>query len=359
MRAFVKLIAVLVVLTSLFVLGYGAYWTNPTAFLTKMKLIAGAKRSGERQLERGMICDFESPKDIMAWQSSGCGLYLSTDYHRAGRSCGRISFDGGTIYAGTKLQDYIFGPGSHRDWSSFERFSFWLKNGSMEEIDLDIQVKDAGERRFHHGVHLGPVAEKRVSVDLERMGHTVDLMRIASIIIGTACSIGEVDVYVDEVKLEGEGDQLGRPYITFSGLEIPPVAYRGRTFHFDGSLRAEKPVPGDYRIFLHIYPEDQASVVKTSERVGLINADHDPPVRTTRWAVGVDQPVGPLEIYIPGDNPSGTYIIEMGLFNPRSPGRGERGVEYQGAYDFAGSYPKCRYANEGMSGYVVGRMEVN
>ena len=309
--------------------------------------------------ERGMICDFETQKDILNWKSSGCVLSLSADYLKSGLSGGRLLFDGATGYARTKLEDYVFGPGSVKDWSSFERLSLWMSNGDTGELDIELQVKDSGERRYHHALHMEPGAEERVSIELERLSGTVDLMRIASFIIGVHGPSGESELFIDEIKLEGEGAPLGKPFITFSRLEVPAVAYRGKTFTFNGYLRAEKHVPDDYRVFLHIYPEDQAPVPETSGRAGLINADHDPSLRTSLWPVGVDESVGPLEIYIPEDSPPGTYIIEMGLFNPGSSGRGGRGVDYPGAYDYSGSFPKCRYTNPGMGGYVVGRLQVS
>lgn len=358
MRTLVKLVALLLVLISLSVLGYGAYWMSPEAFMVKLRLVRGALGGDIKLSEKGVICDFETPRDLMSWKTIGCEISLSTGYRRSGSYSGSLSFNGGTGYARAKLEDYVFGPGSVRDWSSFERLSFWLKNEGADEFNFLLQVKDAGERRFYHSTHLGQGTEERVSIELEELSDTVDLTRISSVIVGTRGPVGETEIFIDEIKLEGEGDPLSRPYITFSGMEIPPVSYRGETFMLNGYLRAEKAVPGDYRVFLHIYPEDQASVAETSGRAGLINADHDPRLRTSLWRVGVDEPVGPLGIYIPEDNPAGTYVIEMGLFNPGSPGKGERGIEYQGAYDFTGTYPKCRYTNERISGYVVGRMEV-
>ncbi|MDP8246954.1 MAG: hypothetical protein P9M00_02360 [Candidatus Tritonobacter lacicola] len=350
--------ALLLVLTSLFILGYGTYWTNPAAFMTKLRLLMSLAGSETGPSERGLICGFETQKDILNWKSSGCMLSLSADYFKSGISGGRLLFDGAAGSTRTKLEDYVFGPGSVKDWSSFERLTLWLSNGGTGELDIELQVKDSGERRYHHALHLEPGAEERVFIELERLAGTVDLMRIVSVIIRVYGTSSESELFIDEIKLEGKGDPLGKPFITFSRLEVPAVAYRGKSFTFNGYLRAEKHVPDDYRVFLHIYPEDQAPVAETSGRAGLINADHDPPMRTSLWPVGADESVGPLEIYIPEYNPPGTYIIEMGLFNPGSPGMGERGVDYPGAYDYSGSFPKYRYTNPGIGGYVVGRFQV-
>lgn len=359
MKHLVRLLALLVLLAALAYLVYGAYWVNPGAFRTKLKLLMGSFREDERPGERGRLCDFESPDDLAGWKASACRIDLSAGTRSAGNSGGRISFDGGTGFASAKLEDYVFGPGEHRDWSSFERLSFWLKNGGEEKVDLDIQVKDSSERRYHHLLRLGPRGEERVSMELVSLSDTVDLRRIVSIIIGAYGKVGEFDLFVDEIVLEGDGDPMGKPFITFVNLDVPSRVRRGTPFTLSAHLRAEKPVPNDYRIFLHIYPESQASIVETSGREGLINADHDPPVKTSLWEVVEDEPVGTLEIFIPEDNPPGRYCVEMGLFNQKAGGRPERDIEYPGAFDFSGSYPKCRYTNPEIRGYVVGRLNVS
>ena len=69
MRFVVRLAALLLALGALLYLVWGAYWVNPEAFRTKLKLMMGAFREDARPGERGKTRQFYH-SGVPAWSGT-------------------------------------------------------------------------------------------------------------------------------------------------------------------------------------------------------------------------------------------------------------------------------------------------
>jgi len=223
-------------------------------------------------------------------------------------------------------------------------------------------VKDAGERRFERGFSLPREgAEARAVVDLGEMNPWIDLTRVGEVHFFMKKPDEDVVVELAELRLEKDGPPgavLGTPFVAFEKLEVPPSARLGRTVRISAWLSVTRPQTVPYALFVHLYPEAEKGVEVPAHRKGYIHIEHVPYPSVTNWPVGVPQQVGPFTVYFPRYGPAGRYLVRIGLFNSAAGGNGPRGVPYRGAYDYSGSFPKCRYADPGLEDFVVGALEV-
>lgn len=297
---------------------------------------------------------FGTDADLEKWRRTGARLAGAGEW-------GRIIFSRGITFSGIRLTDYSSGPARVRDWSAYR----WLKWEMLAQQDsaqkLVLAVKDAGERRFVRQYPISRGTAVAVTVDLSAMVPMIDLTRVAELHYYVQNPEEEIAVDLKDLRLErGEGGSvLGMPFVVFGGMEAPARTERGRTVTIYLTLSVARPQAIPYSLFIHLFPERERNVPIPARRAGYLHAEYRPFVPVTQWAPMEAQRLGPYSFFLPRSVPAGNYLIEAGLFNSGSPGDGPRGVVYRGAYDYSGSFPKCRYTDPALNDFTVGSLLVD
>lgn len=297
---------------------------------------------------------FGSDAEAERWRRDGAELVAENGW-------GRVTFRKGPGFPGIRLTDYLTGPARLADWSAYRRLVWEMRSAGGTDRQFMVIVKDSGERRFERGFVLPRGGGGRATVDLEEMNPLIDLTRVAELHFFMKNPNDDIVVELANVRLErgGEpGEVLGKPFVVFHRVEAPSSVRLGGTITLSAWLSVTRPQGIPYSVFVHLFPEAEKGVEVPAHRKGYIHIENVPHLPVTAWPAGVPQEVGPFTIHFPKHNPPGRYLIRIGLFNDRSGGNGPRDVPYRGAYDYAGSFPKCRYADPRIEDYVVGAVEV-
>jgi hypothetical protein len=351
-RAVVAIFAWTLPLTALALIGGWTHRYYPGALGTVKMLLS---RKPAQQSAVLWLGRFGSEAEAERWRRDGAELVAESGW-------GRVTFRKGPGLPGIRLTDYLSGPAHARDWSPYRRLSWEMRAPRETDRKLMMIVKDAGERRFERGFTLpGGQGGGRAVVDLEDMNPSIDLTRIGEIHFYIKDPDDDIVVELANVRLEKggpPGEVLGKPFVVFDRLEAPPSARLGEAVTISAWLTITRPQTVPYSVFVHLYPEREKGVEVPAERAGYLHIENIPYLPVTDWPVGAPQQVGPFTVYFPKRNPTGRYLIRIGLYNALSGGNGPRDVPYRGAYDYAGSFPKCRYADPKIEDFVVGSIEV-
>lgn len=300
------------------------------------------------------ISRFRGADDLERWRRSGALLVNSGSW-------GRIIFRSGESLPGIRLTDYTFGPAGARDWSAFRVLAWDMRAAPEATGKINLLIKDAGERRFGKAYPLGGGA-KSASLDLSEANPWVDLTRMAEIHFFLSSTQNDVAMELKDVRLErrgaAPGEVLGRPFVVFQELDIQAEAKRGELITVTPAVSLTSAQKIRYSVFLHFFLESEKDIEPPSNRAGYLHLEYIPLVPVSDWPENTQRELGPFSVFIPRSNPPGKYLIRCGLFNPDAPGNGPRDVPYRGAYDFSGTYPKCRFKNPEIRDYVVGSIVV-
>ncbi|MCX6357299.1 MAG: hypothetical protein NT045_05400 [Candidatus Aureabacteria bacterium] len=317
-------------------------------------VVAGLLSHADARPRWRNLSSFGNDLEMEKWQRSGALLARAGEW-------GRVTFRKGVEYSGIRLSDYTFGPARVRDWSPYRVLKWEMLAPSNVTRPLVLTVKDVGNRRFSRSFTLAPGSAMAATVGLAEMNPFIDLTRVTEVYF--FLQNPEVDTVVDlkDLRLEGggaDGAVIGTPCVVFERLEIPESAARGETVTLHLTLSLTERQDSPFMLFVHCYPEHERSVEIPSHRAGYIHLETRPFLPVPQWKPRAPQRLGPYAVYLPRSIPAGRYLIEAGLFNDLSPGNGPRGVPYHGAYDYGGSFPKCRYTDPQRSDFVIGTLQV-
>ncbi|MDD5557271.1 MAG: hypothetical protein PHN82_08485 [bacterium] len=312
---------------------------------------------GEREPEGDTraISAFDDELDLERWYRMGARLVLRGKW-------GVATFGEGKGQPGFRLTDYRAGPGGVRDWSGYCRLLWEIRSPQATDQPLDLIVKDAGNKRFQRSFPIPAGGPRTVALDLRELNPVLDLERVVEVHFFMTAPKAETVVHIRGLRLDREGcepgEVIGEPFVVFEGLEAPASAALGEAVEISAllSVAARQEIP--YHVFLHLYPESERDEAVPARRKGYIHVERVPHVPVTEWPPDAPQEVGPFSVYFPRTNPAGRYLIRLGLFNPSSGGEGPRNVAYRGAYDYGGSFPKCRYTDPAIDDFVVGSIDV-
>jgi hypothetical protein len=313
-------------------------------------------RHGEEAGEVVYISRFSNERDLERWRSEGVEL-------TGGGGAARVVFTTGTTFPGIRLTDYTFGPARIRNWSDYRWLKWEMVALEDTEESLSLIVKDAGERRFKRTYALSRgEAFECIAVNLAEMTPMIDLTRVAELHFYVEKPEKKVLITIKDLRLERGGAQpgevMGKPFVVFEKVIMPERASLGQRIDVSAILSITQPQTIPFAVFVHLFLESEKAIEKPSHRMGYIHLEKKPFVPVPEWDVNTPMQVGPFPIYLPTFNPEGRYLVQIGLFNSLSPGNGPRNVPYKGAYDYSGSYPKCRYENPDIEDFVVGSLDV-
>jgi hypothetical protein len=302
----------------------------------------------------GWLGRFGGDAETGRWRRDGAELAAENGW-------GRVTFRKGAGLPGIRLVDDIAGPAGLRDWSPYRRLAWEMRVPGAADGRLSLIVKDADDRRFERSFPLPARGAGRAAVDLAEMSPFIDLTRLGEIHFFMRNPGGEIVVELADIRLERDGpagEVLGKPFVVFDRLEAPASARLGETISISAWLSVAAPQPIPYSVFLHLYPEAERGERIPARRAGYLHVENAPLPPVTSWPAGSPRQVGPFTVHLPKYNPAGRYLIRIGLYNDLSSGNGPREVPCRGAYDYAGSFPKCRYTDPRLDDFVVGSIEV-
>lgn len=310
--------------------------------------------------QRVILCDFEKSSDFTDWYWRDTFIEASTDYASTGRYSAKITYYAKTQIPSLILENYNLGPKGERDWSYFKFFNFLAINPYESDLPLHLKIKDIASRSIDKVFELKR-GENRINVDLEEVGQFIDLTNVVYLNFYLINPSGDVVIYLDDIQLERADLKskriLDKPVINFIKISCPKQVKKRTSFPISFLLSTSKELKYNYRLFIHISHIDEIKK-KPSQRRYYINADQDPQPPTSEWKVNSSYEIGPLDIFIPQDFPTGEYLIQVGLFNPYSRGSYQRGSGYSGMLDFHTSFPRLRYTNPEIKNYVVEKIKV-
>jgi hypothetical protein len=275
---------------------------------------------------------------------------------------GKLTFRESKGTPGIRFTDYIAGPARARDWSPYCWLKWDMRAPGETEQKLELIIKDVGEKRFSMAFPMPRGEPEHVSVSLTDLKLWIDPTRIAEVHFFMSSPAQETTVDMKDLRLEkggcAPGEVLGKPFVVFEKLEAPESARLGEMVMISAWLSVTQPQTLSYHAFLHLFPESEKHVKVPAHRKGYIHIERLPLAPVPDWPVGTPQEVGPFTVYIPTGNPTGKYLIRIGLFNSISQGDGPRDVPYTGAFDYGGSFPKPRYTDQSLDDFTVGSILV-
>ncbi|MFH1848109.1 MAG: hypothetical protein ABH825_02700, partial [Candidatus Omnitrophota bacterium] len=260
------------------------------------------------------------------------------------------------------------GPGEQKDWLPYNFFEFDAFNPNAEILPLLIKIKDVHGFQYQEVFNLEGYKKQTFSLELDAIDSIIDLRNMSYLRVFLYHPKERVTFFLDSIRLRGKKPKGVRfsqmPFLEFSDAEYPEKAGRGDRISLTFYFMTKQRLDNDYKVFLHLMPISESKKGLRSLR-GQINADFYPEIPTTKWREGVVYMVGPVEVTIPKDNPSGTYLIRAGLFNEgqkkvKSPQfkYSFMGPNAGGPFDFFDAYPKLRYTNSKYRDYLIGKFTV-
>ena len=301
------------------------------------------------------ISHFDRERDFEIWHRSNAKLFPDGEW-------GRIVFEEGKKFPGIRISDYELGPRKIRDWSVYRWLKWDMLPLKKSKKPLSLTLKDDADRRFTMAFSLFDGTVSSITLDLSKMVPWIDLTRMADIHFYIASPEENIVIDMKDLRLEKGGMKPGEipdtPFVVFEGFDAPARARLDQTIDISLTFSLTRRQDLPYSVFVHLFHEKDKEVEIPSRRAGYIHVEKRPFVPVTKWKVGEPERVGPFSIHLPEYNPPGRYIVTAGLFNIRAGGNGPRGVRYEGAFDYNGTFPKCRYTDPKIKDFEVGSIAV-
>lgn len=315
-----------------------------------------------------MLCDFESLSDLNDWYHEASTIGLSWDYATEGQASLKTQFESaqasGINFPLLMLENYVLGPNGEKDWSGYSFFKADFRNPTQQDIPLYIKIKDARSKTIQEIFDIKKNSSYSYCLDLNSVSDIIDLKNIVHISFFLNTPQEPATLFMDNVRLERPErtppSRIGRPFLTFTGLDAPEKIKLDDNIVITCSFKASQQIKRKYIANICFFPLS-AKEKKFSHRRGFLKAELWPPVPTTEWVPGKAYQIGPISIYIPYNNPEGDYGIQVLLFNPEQQGSSKPRFEMsnKGPVDFRGTFPKLRYTNKDIGeDYIVAKINV-
>ncbi|MFH1848108.1 MAG: hypothetical protein ABH825_02695 [Candidatus Omnitrophota bacterium] len=290
---------------------------------------AKAEPEGDQEYKELILSDFKDEADVNKWE----GRHASIKLFKITNPVGEVTFSPWAKYPAIMLDSYFKRSGDKfKDWSGYDYIELEVyqkkdKSGSSAFFrEYVIQLKDVWGKGHKYFVPEPPQQGTPVRIPLSEFSTAIDLRNISSFTFFTGSVPFEYTFYVSYVKLVTSPEYRGKgPFVKFDGIDLPKEQiYPGEDLSFAFNFTLSRKFFHDHNLFIHIFnPEKKAET--------YINADVDPRLPTTEWAVGAPIKEGPFNVHIPDSFPPGKYVIEAGFAISYTPPPGSVYAKYHRA----------------------------
>lgn len=181
--------------------------------------------------------DFETAGEIGQWQAKGVLVAQSEEHAVHGAHAVKLTFRNTAESPYFKLERWFWKQRAAQNWSVYKSLAFSFYNPQDGPVSLILQIKDKEGARYKEKLHIGPHRKLDWKVPLDELTDQLNLKRIIQVNLFQWKPRNPSVVYLDYVRLEGEGAQTAESEMVSEGAAASPLGEAAITPNTLGELQ--------------------------------------------------------------------------------------------------------------------------